>query len=222
MAKVGRLVKETIVSELSTQLGQRPNFFVTRISRLPSAEADALRQKLFGSQASLVMIKQKLGRRAVEELKIPGLADLFEGSVGIVIPGEDVLPTAKIIVDFIKTHAEQLSVRGGFIEGAVLDQQRVEYLASLPSKPVLLAQVVFTIEAPMADVIFTIERLLGDVMWAAEQAAAKKHQLAPQSEGPAGAAAEAAAPAASAAPPAAETKPPEAEQKPTPQEGAPS
>lgn len=222
MAKVGRLVKETMINELSTQLGEQPNFFVTRINRLTSIDADALRQKLFGSQASLVVIKQKLGRRAAEELKIPGLADLFEGSVGIVIPGEDVLPAAKVIVDFIKTHAEQLSVRGGFIEGTVLDQQRVEHLASLPSKPVLLAQVVFTIEAPIADVIFTIERLVGDVMWAAEQAAAKKPQPAPQSEGPAGAAAETEAPAASAAPPAAETKPPEAEQKPTPQEGAPS
>ncbi len=223
MAKVGRLVKETIINELSTQLGEQPNFFVTRINRLTSTDADALRQKLFGSQASLVMIKQKLGKRAVEGLKIPGLVDLFDGSVGIVLPGEDVLPVAKVIVDFIKTHEEQLSIRGGFIEGTVLDQQRVEHLASLPSKPVLLAQVVFTIEAPIADLIFTIERLVGDVMWAVEQAATKKPQPAPQSEGLAGAAAApAAAPVASAAAPAAETKPPEAEQKPTPQEGAPS
>jgi len=222
MAKVGRLVKETMINELSTQLGEQPNFFVTRINRLTSTDADALRQKLFGSQARLVMIKQKLGKRAAEGLKIPGLVDLFEGSVGIVIPGEDVLPVAKVIVDFIKTHEEQLSVRGGFIEGTVLDKPRVEHLASLPSKPVLLAQVVFTIEAPMADLIFTIERLVGDLLWAVEQAATKKPQPATQSEGLAGAAAPAAAPAASAAAPAAETKPPEAEQKPTPQEGAPS
>ena len=222
MAKVGRLVKETMINELSTQLGEQPNFFVTRINRLTSTDADALRQKLFGSQASLVMIKQKLGKRAVEGLKIPGLIDLFEGSVGIVLPGEDVLPVAKVIVDFIKTHEEQLSVRGGFIEGTVLDKQRVEHLASLPSKPVLLAQVVFTIEAPMTDLIFTIERLVGDVMWAVEQAATKKPQPAPQSEGLADAAAPAAAPAASAAAPATETKPPETEQKPTPQKGAPS
>ncbi|GEM_PF-291829 len=203
MAKVGRLVKETIINELSTQLGAQPNFFVTRVNRLTSTDADALRQTLFGSQASLVMIKRKLGKRAAEGLKIPGLVDLFEGSVGIVIPGEDVLPVAKVIVDFIKTHEEQLAVRGGFIEGTLLDKQRVEHLASLPSKPVLLAQIVFTIEAPIADLIFTIERLVGDLMWAVEQAATKKLLPAAKDEGQTGAAAPAAAAEAPATEPGA-------------------
>jgi len=214
MAKVGRLVKETMVSELSTQLGDRPNFFVARVDRLKSAEADALRQKLFSSQASLIMIKRTLGRRAAEQLNIPGLMELFEGSVGVIIPGEDVLPAAKIIVDFIKTHAEQLSVRGGYIEGAVLDQKRVEHLASLPSKPVLLAQVLGMIEAPLADVIFTIERLVGDVMWAVEQAATQK-PAAPV-------VAQAAVPAENAAAMTAVPQQPNVEQKPIPQEEAPS
>lgn len=214
MAKVGRLVKETMVSELSTQLGDQPSFFVARIDRLKSAEADMLRQKLFGSQASLIMIKRRLGRRAAEQLNIPGLMELFEGSVGVIIPGEDVLPAAKIIVDFIKTHAEQLSVRGGYIEGAVLDQKRVEHLASLPSKPVLLAQVLGMIEAPLADVIFTIERLVGDVMWAVEQAATQE-PAAPVAD-------QAAAPAEGAAATAAAPQQPDTEQKPTPQEEAPS
>jgi len=110
----------------------------------------------------------------MEQHKLSAVTELFEGSVGIVLPGEEILPAAKILVEFIKTREEKLAVRGGFIDGMLLDKQRVEQLASLPPKPVLLAQVVATIEAPIADVIFTLERLIGDLIWAADQAAEKK------------------------------------------------
>lgn len=174
MAKVGRMVKESIAEEISAHLRARPNFFVTTVNRLAAPDADTLRQKLFASKAQLVLIKRRLGQRAVEPLKIPGLSDLFEGSVALVLTGEDALPTAKLIVEFQKSHEEQLGVRGAVIDGQLLTRQHVEQLASLPSRPVLLAQVVAAIESPISDVIFTLERLIGDIAWIAEQAAAAK------------------------------------------------
>ncbi len=174
MAAIGRLVKESMINELTATLAERSNVFVTRINRLPAAEADALRLKLFASKATLVVIKRRLGARALEALKIPGVADLLEGSLGLVVPGDDVLPAAKVIVEFIKTHEEQLAVRGGVVDGQVLDKSRVEQLASLPAKPILLAHVVLTLESPITDVIFTLERLIGDLAWLAEQAAAMR------------------------------------------------
>lgn len=212
MPNVGRLVKESAVKEVSEQLAQRPDFLVASVNRLTAVEADSLRQKLFASQARLVMIKQTLGKRLFEQQNLSAVTELFEGSVGIILPGEEILPAAKVLVEFIKTHEEKLAVRGGFIEGVLLDKQRVEQLASLPPRPVLLAQVVVTIESPLADVIFTLERLIGDVMWAAEQAAAQKPQPAAQDKGLAGAE-------------TTEAKTPEAppiQQQPTTQEGTPT
>ena len=205
MANVGRLVKETAVKELSDRLSQRPDFLVASVNRLTAGEADSLRQKLFASQARLVMIKRTFGKRMLDQKNLAAVAELFEGSVGIVLPGEEILPAAKILVEFIKTREDKLSVRGGFIDGALLDKTRVELLASLPPKPVLLAQVVATIESPIADVIFTLERLIGDLIWAADQAAEKKPlpQAAPETPKP-------------------ETEQPKTEQPPTTQEGTPA
>ncbi len=185
MAKVGRFVKESILEELSARLSEQPNLFVTTLGRLPASEADRLRQQLYSSKAKLVMVKRRIGRRAVDALKVPGLVELLEGSVGLVLPSEDVLPTAKLLVDFVKAHEEQVTVRGAVIDGQLLDTKRVVELAGLPPKPVLLAQVVATIEAPIADVIFTIERLIGDIAWVAEQAAAKKPAEQPAQPAPA-------------------------------------
>ena len=184
MPNVGRMVKESSVEELSTQLAEQPNFFVTAVNRLSAPEADTLRQKLYASRSHLVVVKRRLGERALQGLNVAGLKELLEGSIGLVLSGDDVLQTAKLIVEFRKTHEEQLSVRGAVIDGQLLDQSRVEQLAQLPPKPVLLAQVVATIESPIADLIFTIERLIGDIAWIAEQAVAKKPAEAPTPETP--------------------------------------
>ena len=186
MAKVGRLVKESTVQEVGAQLSARPNFFVTTVNRLPASDADVFRQKLYASQAHLLIVKRRLGQRTLQQLNIAGLAELLEGSVGLVLAGGDTLQTAKLIVEFRKAHEDRLTVRGAVIDGQLLDQQRVEQLALLPPKPVLLALLIATIESPLADLIFTIERLIGDLAWAIEQTAAKKPQetpTTPQQEG---------------------------------------
>ena len=206
MPNVGRLVKESAVKELSERLSQRREFLVTSVNRLPSVEADSLRQKLFASQARLVLLKRTLGKRVMDQLNLSAVTELFEGSIGLVLPGEEILPAAKTIVDFIKTHEEQIAVRGAFIDGSLYDKAYVVQLANLPPKPVLLAQVVATIESPIADVVFTLERLIGDLIWVADQAAEKK---------PAPAAPEAALPPET-------PKPGTTEQPPTTQEGSPS
>ena len=182
MPNVGRMVKESSVEELSTQLAAQPNFFVTAVNRLSVPETDTLRQKLYASRSHLVIVKRRLGQRVLQGLNVAGLKELLEGSIGLVLSGDDVLQTAKLIVEFRKTHEEQLSVRGAVIDGQLLDQSRVEQLAQLPPKPVLLAQVVATIESPIADLIFTIERLIGDIAWIVEQAVAKKPAEAPPPE----------------------------------------
>jgi large subunit ribosomal protein L10 len=183
MASVGRLVKETMVQELSAEVAARRNVFVTTIAKLPAAEADALRKQLFASRASLHLIQRRLSGRVLSTLQLGGLEGLLDGSVGLVLSGEDAVPVAKLITEFQKAHEDWILVRGAVIEGQLLDQKRVAQLAAIPPKPVLLAQLVGAIESPMADVIFTIERLIGDIASGIEQLAAKKPAAAAPAQG---------------------------------------
>ena len=182
MAGVGRMVKESIVRDATEQLNEHSNLFIASVSRLKASEVNTFRQRLGSSQARLIMIKRRLGKRALADLKLPGLEALMEGSVGFVLPSEDVLPIAKILVEFSKTHEEQLTIRGALIDGQLLDDTGVKALAALPPRPVLLAQVLATIESPMAEVICTIEQLIGDVAWLAEEAAKTRPAAAASSE----------------------------------------
>jgi large subunit ribosomal protein L10 len=177
MAKIGRMVKDSMVEELASKLDENSTLFVTSVSRLSSADSDALRHKLFGAQARLRVMKNTLGKRVLSGMKVNNLSALGEvtnGSIGFVIAAGDAAPVAKHLVDFIKDHAEHLAIQGALVEGQVFDKKNVEAFAALPPKPALLAQVVLTIESPLADVVFTVERLMGDVCWVVEQLAEKK------------------------------------------------
>lgn len=179
MAKIGRLVKDLAVQELAAALKERPNFFITGVAGLPVVEADTLRKRLRGAQATVMMVKRRLGLRGVSSMEhADGLKEFFTGSVAFVFPGEDIIPAAKLLVEFAKSSQDKLTVRGGLVEGQVLDKKRIEQLASLPSKPQLIAEVIGAIESPIVDLIFTVERVLGDVAWVLEEAAKTRPQAA--------------------------------------------
>lgn len=180
MAKAGRLAKELMVRELTEAVKQRANFFVASLGRLQAVEADTLRKRLRGVQARALVVKRTLGLRGVADLKLDpalqggvngGAIELFSGSVVLVFPGEDLIPAAKLFVDFAKDSQEKLVVRGGWVEGQLLDQPRLTEVASLPSKLQLMAQLIGVLESPMTDAILTIEQVLGDVPWVVEEAA---------------------------------------------------
>lgn len=180
MAKVGRLVKESLLKELSDQLSEQPNFFLASVERLHAVEADTLRKQLRNAKSRLVMVKRRLGLRGVAGLSQGELAALLTGSVGFVLSGDEAIPVAKILVGFAKTNEGKFIIRGGWVDGQLLNETRVAELASLPPKPQLIAQLIGVLESPITDVIFTIEQLLSEPAWVLEEAG--KKASAPPSE----------------------------------------
>ncbi|MBI3311904.1 MAG: 50S ribosomal protein L10, partial [Candidatus Omnitrophica bacterium] len=74
------------------------------------------------------------------------------------------------LVDFAKDNQEKVTLRGGLVEGQLLDRNGLTGLAMLPSRPELLAQVVWALEAPMADLAMAVEGALGELAWVLEEA----------------------------------------------------
>jgi len=186
MPGIGRMVKESMVQEISAQLGERPNFFVASSRGLAVADEDQLRRKLHGAKASFKLVKRRLGRRVLEQLAVPGAADLAperDAALGLILAGEDSLLAAKELVEFIKEHEDRIGVRGGVVDGRLLTPAEVNQLAALPSRDVLLAQVVGTIEAPISDLVFTIERLIQDVLWVVQEAGKQPRPAGGRDEG---------------------------------------
>ena len=170
MAQVGRRVKELMVEELTSALNTRPSFFVASLGTLSASETDTLRKRLRTSQSSMLVVKRTLGLHGLSVLGREEAAPLLVGSVAFVLPGEDLVPIAKLLVNFAKENQEKIALRGGVVEGQLLDRNGLTGLAMLPSRPELLAQVVWALEAPMADLAMAVEGALGEMAWILEEA----------------------------------------------------
>ena len=175
MPQVGRLAKNVMVQELTSQLKEHPDFFVAGVGRLSATDADTLRKRLQTMRARMLVVKRTLWLQGLGALKIDGGVNrLFEGSVALVFPGEDLIPAAKLLADFAKAGQDKLSIRGGLVDGRLLDPSQFDELANLPPIPQLMARLIGVLESPLADVIFTLERVLGDLPWVLEEASKTK------------------------------------------------
>jgi len=189
MAKAGRLIKEVMVRELSDALGPEGNFFVTSVGRLKANEADALRKQLRGLNGRLCVSKRSLSARGCSVRQLEDVQPWLTGSVAFVLAAGDVTRTAKIIVDFAKTNQEKLTVRGGRVDGQLLDSRDVEQLAGLPPRLELMASVVGAVEGPLASVVMAVEGLLGELAWVMDELSRRRTapaaEAAPQASRPA-------------------------------------
>lgn len=124
-------------------------------------DVQQLRGNLKSKGAELHVVKNTLFRIAAGEDagKLPD--ELHNGPTAIAFVFENESECAKALFDYAKTH-KSLKVKGGFFGGRAFTQAEVETLSTLPSRDVLISQVIGTIAAPLTNLVGVIEALYAD------------------------------------------------------------
>jgi large subunit ribosomal protein L10 len=149
---------------------------------LPVKELQKLRKKLREGKSELKVIKNTLAQKALKELEKESLSKFFEKATAVAFGYDDPVLTAKTLFDFAKDHkSDEKSqglpvVKAGFMDNVFLDSTQIRTLASLPSKPVLLAQVLGTMNAPITGFVQVLSGTLRKLLYALE--AVKKQKEA--------------------------------------------
>lgn len=107
-----------------------------------------LRKSLREAGCKYQVVKNTLLSRAFKSAGIDGLDDVLEGTTAIAVSENDYTAGAKILTEYAKK-SESFKVKAGFIDGAAVDAESVLALAQLPSKEVLIAQVLGGLNAPI-------------------------------------------------------------------------
>lgn len=148
MVVLAKDCKKYMIKELSQELNAHPALFVTDVSGIPNREMEDLRRKLKTAKANYVMVKNSICLLALEELKLKQLTSLIDGTIGIGLSGDDYVASSKVLVDFSRQHTT-FKIKGAFLEGSLVTPEKINELAALPSREVLLAWVVGGIKAPI-------------------------------------------------------------------------
>ena len=106
-----------------------------------------LRSKFREQDITFQVVKNTLTRLAVKGTDYEGLDTYLTGPTAIAFSKDDAMAAAKVAVDFAKDH-DAFEVKGGFMEGSVLDAGQVKELSKIGNKDQLLAQVLSVFNAP--------------------------------------------------------------------------
>lgn len=173
MKRVGELFRENLLSQVKNGVASRESTFVFSYTGVSSGQLNDLRKSLKKKKSDVYVSKKAIARLALKELKYDPLAERLNGQTAFVWSDEDSVEVSKTLLNFAKQY-QGISIQGGVLNGAVLDGEDVKRLSELPSREVLLAQLLATMQAPLTRFAFILNSKSRDLLSILKQLSEKK------------------------------------------------
>ena len=145
---LNRSEKEAVINEVTSLAAKAQTLVIAEYRGITVADMTKLRVAARSQGVSLSVLKNTLARRAVTGSPFEVVADQMTGPL-VYGFSEDAVAAAKVVADFAKTN-DKLVIRGGAFAGKALDVNGVKQLANIPSKEVLLAQLLGLMQSPIS------------------------------------------------------------------------
>jgi large subunit ribosomal protein L10 len=151
--------KERIIQETQASLEGVRGVFLADLSGMTVESVSLLRKKCREQEVRVKVVKNTLLKRALNARGITALDEHLVGPTGVVFSPVSEMAPAKLLVDFAKQY-EKPRVKAAVVDGKLFDDKAIAVLATLPSREVLLAQVLATFIAPMTQFLAAIDATL--------------------------------------------------------------
>jgi large subunit ribosomal protein L10 len=145
---LNRNEKQAVVEEISAKIASAQTIALAEYRGIQVGQMTQLRSKARDQGVYLRVLKNTLARRAVEGTTFSGLANDMTGPLIYAI-SDDAVAAAKVLSDFAKGN-DKLVIRSGNYAGKPLDKAGVAALANIPSREVLLSQLMGIMQAPVS------------------------------------------------------------------------
>jgi len=154
---VNRQDKQNVVETLHTAWLEANTGVVTHYRGLTVAQMGTLRRDLRSAKVHMQVVKNTLARRAAEGTSFTVTEEFLTGPTAIAY-GNDPVALAKALSDFAKRN-EALKILGGVLDGKRLGEADVKALASLPSREVLVAKMLGSMQSPLSGFVRTLNEV---------------------------------------------------------------
>ncbi|MCI5840073.1 MAG: 50S ribosomal protein L10, partial [Peptoniphilaceae bacterium] len=121
--------------------------------------------------------KNTMMKFAFKELGFDQFDDLLNGPNALIFSTEDLVSGPKVTEDFITendANKEKIEIKGGIVENEFLDGEKMVAISKLPSKEVLLTQLVYTLQAPIRKLVQDSNQIIAKLVYALDAVREKK------------------------------------------------
>jgi large subunit ribosomal protein L10 len=178
---VPRPEKVTAVKEIASRFSEANAALLTEYRGLSVAELQELRRALRSANAEYKVLKNTLTRRAVKEVGLEELVEHLVGPTAIAFVRGDAVEAAKALDEAAKKYPV-LVIKGGVIDGVIIDADQTKALARLESREVQLTKIAMLLNMPLQQTVNVFAALLRDLGSMLAQVLARKESEAPAAE----------------------------------------
>ena len=151
--------KIEILRDTQERIREVRGLYLADFSGMSVEKLSLLRKRCREQQVQFRVVKNTLLKRAFNDRGITALDAYLEGPTGLVFSPVSEMAPARILADFAKEH-ERPRIKAAVVDGRLFDDQAIAVLATLPSREVLLSQLLSVFIAPMTQFLGAIEATL--------------------------------------------------------------
>ncbi|MCH5332093.1 MAG: 50S ribosomal protein L10 [Alistipes sp.] len=154
--------KAAVIGNLVEQLNAYPHFYITNIEALNASQTAALRRKCFESDVKLMVVKNTLLTKALENVNKADedLVKTLEGSTSIMFSQTGKAP-AVLIKEFRKT-SDKPVLKAAYVEDCVyVGDNQLEALCNIKSREELIGDIIALLQSPAKNVISALQGSAG-------------------------------------------------------------
>jgi large subunit ribosomal protein L10 len=178
-------MKQLMARELADGFRETDSCVVVGLGKMDVLSVTELRTKLRDEGLTFRVLKNRVAGHALREIGWDGVDELLDGPSALAFGGENgALVASKLLVDWNRKLPDTLTIRGGLMDGKVLDEGGVRQLATIPDKPTLYAMLAYAVAAPVSQIASLVNEIMSGVARAVGALAEKSEgDLAEKSEG---------------------------------------
>ena len=169
--------KAVVISEIKNLLETSQSAVIVDYRGLTVEEDTALRKKFRESGVVYKVLKNTYIKRAADEMGITGLDADLNGPTAVAFGVSDPAAPAKILKEFI-AEKKKMTVKCGLVDKQVIDAKGVEALADLPSREVLIAKMLGSMNAPITGLVSVLGGTVRKLLYALNAVADAKGETA--------------------------------------------
>lgn len=169
--------KEAILKEISAAVEASEHVLLADYSGMKVKHFGMLRSDLQGVGARATVVKNSLLGVALKQLDRSVPEDALSGKTLLVTGGTDITAVAKSLKSFIKDQ-KLLDLKGGSLNTQLLSAADIEAMADMPSREVLLGQLVGTVQAPMTQLVGVMNQKVSSLLYVLTAIEEKKKNAA--------------------------------------------
>ena len=174
--------KQQIVADLTEKIKAAQAGVLVDYTGITVAEDTEMRRQMRAENVEYSVIKNTLLRFAVNNLGMEELDPILNGTTSLALSCDDPVAPARIIKEHSDKFKDHFVIKGGFMDGKVISVDEVNALASIPPLPILRAQVLGTMLAPITSLAVVLKAIAENGGEPAPAAEAPAEEAAPAAE----------------------------------------